>query len=213
MTKTITVFLILLFNCNYSFSQNDFVMWHKISPEIRLNFENAPFEIRWRPVDYLITPDVSYGRMDIMIGISFWKFKLFSYSKFDEKERMWTGARLDFSLNLFNKKLLINLDQRYFFGLNDKSSDQIYLVDLITYQITKKIQLGVLGYGQWDTDKDINVGLLSIGPAINIILPYNFNILLTSGKEVFHEGRYFSIYRLGYKILWKNQNKPIDFGI
>jgi hypothetical protein len=164
-------------------------------------------------VDYLITPDVKYGRTDIMIGVGFWKFKLFNYSKFDEKGRMWTGARFDFTLNFFNKKLLINLDQRYFFGLNDKSSDQVYLVDLVTYRIAKKVQLGVLSYGQWDTDKDVDAGLLSIGPVIDISLPANFNFLVTTGKEVFHEGRYISIIRLGYRILWVNQNKPIDFGI
>lgn len=213
MIKKIAGFLILIFSGNYCHSQSDFEMWHKISPEIRLNFEDLPFEIRWRPVDYLITPDIHFGRTDIMIGVNFWKFKIFSYSKFDELERMWTGARLDFSLNMFKDKLLINLDQRYFFGLNEKSSDQIFLVDMITYKITNKLHLGVLSYGQWDRYKDIKAGILSIGPVINIILPHNFNLLITSGKDVFHENRYLSIYRLGYKIFWKNQNKPIDFGI
>jgi hypothetical protein len=213
MTRIIAVLLILIFSSNYSNSQSNFAMWYKLSPEIRLNFEDRPFEIRWRPVDYLITPDVKYGRTDIMIGVNFWKFKLFSYSKFDELGRSWTGARLDFSLIIFNKKLLINLDQRYFFGLNKKTSDQIYLVDMITYNITKKIQFGVMSYGQWDTDKDVDAGLLSIGPVVNFILPANFNILVTTGREVFHDGRYITIIRLGYKIFWKDQNKPIDFGI
>ncbi len=213
MIKTIALPLIIIININYAIAQSNFVMWHKLSPEIRLNFEDLPFEIRWRPVDYLITPDVSFGRTDIMVGLNLWKFKVFSYSKFDEFGRSWTGARLDFGLNLFNKKLLINLDERYFFGLNDKSSDQIYLVDFILFQLTKNIQLGVLSYGQWNTDQDIKDGLFSIGPAINIILPLNFNILITPGKDVFHEESYITIYRLGYKIFWKNQNKPIDFGI
>lgn len=213
MIKSIALFLFVIIIDNCAYSQSNFEMWHKISPEIRLNFEDSPFEIRWRPVDYLVTPDIHFGRTDIMIGVNFWKFKLFSYSKFDEIDRMWTGARLDFSLNMFKDKLFINLDQRYFFGLNEKSSDQVYLVDMITFKVAKKIQMGVLSYGQWDADKDINAGLLSIGPAVNIILPYNFNFLVTTGKDVFHEERYVSIYRLGYKILWKNQNKPIDFGI
>lgn len=213
MAKAITLILILIICKNISFSQSNFEMWYKLSPEIRLNFKDSPFEIRWRPVDYLITPDVSYGRTDIMLGVKLGSFKIFSYSKFDEKGRMWTGARLDFSLNILNKKLLINLDQRYFFGLNEKSSDQIYLVDLITYRIAKKIQLGILSYGQWDTDKAASDGLLSIGPAIDITLPANFNLLLTTGREVYHDGRYFSIIRLGYRILWINQNKPIDFGV
>jgi hypothetical protein len=213
MTRIITVLLIFIFSRNFSYSQSNFAMWYKLSPEIRLNFEDRPFEIRWRLVDYLITPDTKYGRTDIMVGVKFWNFKLFSYSKFDELGRSWTGARLDFSLNLFNKKLLINLDQRYFFGLNAKTSDQIYLVDMFTYNISKKIQLGVMTYGQWDTNKAADDGLLSVGPLIIIGLPANFNILITSGREVFHDGRYITIINLGYKIFIKDQNKPIDFGI
>lgn len=213
MKKAIVVYLLAISSCNLSFSQEDFVMWNKLSPEIRLNIEDIPLEIRWRPVDYLITPTVQYGRTDFMIGVKFWKFKLFSYSKYDELERLWTGARLDFNLSLFNKRLLINLQERYFWGLNDITHDQFYLVDLITFRIAKRVHLGALSYGQWYVDRPIEDGLLSIGPVINIILPFNFNILVTSGKEIFHEGRYITIFRLGYRIFWKNQNKPIDFGI
>ena len=75
MTKTITVLLIIVFSGKYSFSQEDFVMWNKLSPEIRLNIEDTPLELRWRPVDYLITPDLEYGRTDIMLGLKLWKFK------------------------------------------------------------------------------------------------------------------------------------------
>ena len=207
------VFLILIFTGSYSFSQEDFVMWSKLSPEIRLTIEDKPFEFRWRPVDYLFSPAINYGRTDIMLGVKFWKFKLFSYSKFDELDRMWTGARLDLNLNMFDKRLLINIQERYFWGLNEKSSNQFYLVDFIMFRITKRIYFGALSYGQWYVDRDIEEGLLSVGPVINIILPYNFNILITSGKELFHKGRYITIYRFGYKILWKNNNKPIDFGI
>ncbi len=211
--KTIAVLLILISISQYSFSQDEFVMWTKLSPEIRLNLEDTPFEFRWRPVDYLITPTISYGRTDIMLGVNFWKFKIFSYSKFDELERMWTGARLDLNLSTFNKKLLIHIQERYFWGLNEKTSDQFYLVDFIMYKITKNFHFGVLSYGQWYVNQDIEDGLLSVGPVININLPFKFNVLITSGKELFHGGRHITIFRLGYKIFWKNQNKYIDFGI
>jgi hypothetical protein len=213
MAKTITIILFMISVSNCAFSQDDFVMWYKLSPEIRLNIEDTPLEFRWRPVDYLITPDVQYGRTDVMVGVNLWKFKVFSYSKFDELERMWTGARLDFNLSLFNKKLLVNIQERYFWGLNEQSLDQFYLVDFIMYKITKNIHFGVLSYGQWYVEQDIEDGLLSVGPVVNIVLPANFNILITSGKEIFHQERYITIFRLGYKIFWKNQNKPIDFGI
>lgn len=213
LMRAIATLLIFLFGCKNTFSQNDFVMWTKLSPEIRLNIEDTPFEFRWRPVDYLITPKVRYGRTDIMLGLNLWKFKIFNYSKFDEFERMWTGARLDLNLSMFNKKLSIHIQERYLWGLNEKTTDQYYLVDFIMYKITKKIHFGVLSYGQWYITQEINDGLFSVGPVINIILPFKFNVLITSGKELFHEGRYITIFRLGYKIFWKNQNKYIDFGI
>ena len=213
MKKTIIVFLILILNTSYSFSQIDFVMWTKLSTEIRLNFEASPIELRWRPVDYLYSPEIEYGRTDIMLGVKFGAFKIFSYSKFDELGRMWTGVRLDLNLSLFKNKLLINIQERYFFGLNDLSLDQFYYVDFIMYRITKKIYSGVLRYGQWYVDRDINEGLFSVGPVINIILPFKFNLLVTSGREIFHKDRYITIFRLGYKILWKNKNKPINFEI
>ncbi len=211
--KTIAVLLILVLFSNKAFSQNDFVMWYKLSPEIRLNIEDTPFEFRWRPVDYLIAPTIKYGRTDIMLGVNFWKFKFFSYSKFDELERMWTGARLDLNLKMFNKKLSIHIQERYLWGLNEKTIDQFYLVDFIMYKITKNIEFGVLSYGQWYVNQDINEGLFSVGPIIKIYLPYNFSFFLTSGKELFHKERYISIIRLGYKIFLINQNKPIDFGV
>ena len=124
MRKIINVLLFIIFIYNYSFSQNDFVMWNKLSPEIRLNIEEKPFEFRWRPVDYFLSRDIKYGRTDIMLGVNLWKFKIFSYSKFDERERMWTGARLDFNHSFLDKKLLIHIQERYYFGLNEKSLDQ-----------------------------------------------------------------------------------------
>ena len=213
MKKTTIAILILVFIDSYSFSQDNFVMWNKISPEIRLNFENNPFEFRWRPVDYFLAPNIKYGRTDIMLGVKFGAFKIFNYSKFDEFGRIWTGVRFDLNLSMFDNKLLINIQERYFFGLNKKSFDQFYYIDFIMYRITKKIYLGVLKYGQWYVDRAITDGLFMIGPIINIILPHNFNLLVTSGNEIFHEGRYITIFRLGYRILWKNQNKPINFEI
>ena len=211
--RTIAILLIFISISSHSFSQNDFVMWTKLSPEIRLDIEDTPLEFRWRPVDYLITPNLRYGRTDVMLGVKFWKLKVFSYSKFDEFERLWTGVRLDLNLNMFNKKLSIHIQERYFWGLNDKTFDQVYLVDFIMYKVAKNFHLGVLSYGQWYINQEINEGLLSVGPIVKIVLPYNFHILLTSGKEIFHRERYITILRLGYKIFWKNQNKPIDFGV
>lgn len=213
MKKTVALLLYLFISNFDASSQNDFVMWHKLSPEVRLNIEDTPLEFRWRVVDYLITPKIQYGRTDIMLGVNLWKFKLFNYSKFDERDRMWTGARLDFNFSLFNKKLLFHIQERYFWGLNDKSLDQAYVVDFIMYKITPKIHFGALCYGQWNVDQPIDKGFFMYGPVINIILPFNFNLLITSGKEIYQEGRYLTIYRLGYRIFWKNQNKPIDFGI
>jgi hypothetical protein len=77
----------------------------------------------------------------------------------------------------------------------------------------KRIHLGMLSYGQWYIKQDIEDGLLSVEPIIKIVLPYRFNILVIIRKELFHKGRYISIFRLGYRIFVRDQNKPINFGI
>ena len=224
MKRLFTLSIIIttfFFNSN---AQDEFEMWYKLSPEIRLNIEKTPLEFRWRPDDHIILPNYytqyicknHIGRTDVMIGANIWKFKLFSYSKFDDLGGIWTGARLDFNTSLFNKKLLINIQERLFFGVNEKSDNHYYLIQFIRYKVAKKIQAGVLSYGKWkfawplETGEEkilFNTQNWFIGPSVNFGLPYNFNLHLALTTDIFHNNIYMTFIRLGYRIKIKSK-KP-----
>ena len=219
MKKILTVSFCLFLLVNSANSQEEFEMWYKLSPEIRLNIRNTPWEFRWRPDDHIIFPSHykdllpsgrnHIARTDIMIGANIWKFKLFSYSKFDDLGRMFTGARLDFNTALFKKKLLINIQERLFFGLNEDSDNHYYLIQFIRYRVAKKIQAGILSYGKFEYALPLEGDEERIpftdnhwfmGPTANFVLPANFNIHIAVTKSIFHERTYMTFIRLGYKI-------------
>lgn len=179
-------------------------LWIKNSPEIRMNIENTPFEFRWRPIDQMIMPDTYFGkhsliRTDIMLGVNVWKFKIFNYSKLDEFKRYWTGIRADLNLDFFNKKLLVNIQGRMFWGLNEKSADHYYQVQYIRYVTTDNIQLGVLSYGKTKTTVAFNEGEWFIGPSFFYKLPYNFSFHVALTHNVFSTYQNMLFVRLGYK--------------
>jgi len=198
-TKSTLLFLFILLNMNV-FAQDDFQMWVKLSPEIRLNIKNTIFEFRWRPDDHIfINEDLNIARTDVMLGVNVGKFKIFSYSKFDNLERSWTGARVDFNTSFLDKKLLVNIQTRYFFGLNEKSAEHYYLVQFIRYKLNSKIRAGILSYGKWASEKAFNQGYWFVGASANFILPYHFNLHIALTKDIFHKEIYMTFVRLGYK--------------
>lgn len=202
MKKIILSTVVLLLGIS-SFAQ-DTEIWIKNSPEIRMNIVNTPIEIRWRPIDQMIMPDHYFGkhsliRTDLMLGVNIWKFKIFNYSKYDEFNRFWTGARLDLNLDFFNKHLLVNIQERFFFGLNEDSQDHYYLVQYIRWAATKKIHLGLLSYGKWKTDRAFNQGEWFMGPSAQFMLPYNFSFHTAFTKQIFTNNVYMWFVRVGYK--------------
>ncbi len=205
--KRLFVILLVLTSLKV-YSQDDFQMWYKLSPEIRMNIEKTPFEFRWRPIDYTALPEIKIARTDIMAGLTFKHFKLFSYSKFDNLGRSWTGVRFDFNTSLFDKKLLINIQERYFWGLNDASSQHYYLIQYIRYRFGQKIQAGLLSYGKWDPTEAFNEGHWFAGPVADFKLPHNFNFMVAIAKDVFYKGIHMTFARVGYRINIKR--KPID---
>lgn len=228
MKRLFTISFIILVLNNASYSQDKFEMWYKLSPEIRINIKNTPWEFRWRPDDHIIFPQRfsefigknHIGRTDIMLGADIWKFKLFSYSKFDDLGRIYTGARFDFNTSLFNKKLLINIQERLFFGLNEKSDNHYYLIQFIRYKVAKKIQAGILCYGKFEFVWPVEEGEERIpfndnhwfmGPTANFVLPANFNIHAALAKSIFFENTYMTFIRLGYRINIKHKNKKEEY--
>ena len=196
--------ILLFFITSIVYSQTTNEIWIKNSPEIRMNIDSTPWEFRWRPIDQMIMPDHYFGkhsliRTDLMLGANVWKFKIFNYSKFDEFKRFWTGVRLDLNLNFFNKHLLLNIQERYFFGLNPDSDDHYYLVQYLRYTATKKIHLGILSYGKWKTDRAFADGNWFVGPSAFFALPANFNLHFVFAKDILHDNIYMFFFRVGYK--------------
>lgn len=228
MKKLFTISFIISILINIAYSQDEFEMWYKLSPEIRLNINYTPWEFRLRPDDHIIFPERytefigknHIGRIDIMLGANIWKFKLFSYSKFDDTGRIFTGARFDCNTSLFNKKLLINIQERLFFGVNEISDNHYYLIQFIRYKVAKKIQAGILSYGKfefaWPIDENeekipFNDNHWFIGPTANFVLPYNFNIHIALTKSIFSERTYMTFIRLGYRINIERKNKKEEY--
>ncbi|MCF6366424.1 MAG: hypothetical protein L3J35_09520 [Bacteroidales bacterium] len=212
MRRIFIISSVLLFLGQSSWSQENFDMWYKLSPEIRMNRENKAWEIRWRPDDHIIIPSIkqyigknNIGRTDIMIGANIGSFKLFNYWKLDDLGRVWSGIRFDYNTAMFNKKLLINIQERLFFGLNEKSDNHYYLIQYIRYKVSKKVQAGVLSYGKWEFDAPFNEQHWFVGPTANFGLPYNFNFHVAITKSIFFNNTYMTFIRVGYRIKLKDK--------
>lgn len=201
-------FLFVLFNRVDAQEKPSPEIWYKLSPEIRLSFEDAPWEIRWRPDDHILIPGkfddrTGFARIDLMLGANIGAFKLFSYTKVDEFQRVWTGARFDGNFAFFDKKFLLNLHGRYFFGLNERSADHYYLIQYPRYRAFDNISIGALGLGKWISDKPFTQGHWFVGPSVDTRFPHGFNLHLAYTKSVFYEDVYMLFVRLGYKIKLK----------
>ncbi len=215
--RRLFITLILLIGAKEILISQDYTeLWVKLSPEVRMNFEKNPIEIRLRPVDIIFLPNKympgkpdkkQFSRIDLMLGAKVWRFKIFNYSKFDEFGYMWTGVRFDINLDFFKKKLLLNIQERYFWGLNEKSTEHYYLIQYLRYRFWKKVHIGILNYGKWKPTKAFNLGYMFLGPSVNIMLPYKFNFHIALTKDVFQKRRYMLYVRLGFKFLKKKKEK------
>jgi len=189
-------------------------MWTKISTEIKMNIENSPWEFRLRPDDHIFlptkyVPSGSQARIDFMIGYNLWKFKIFSYTKYDQNGGLWTGPRLDFNFELLSKKLLFNFQERYFFGLKDDSEDHYYLIQYIRYQTSEMSTLGILSYGKFKIDDNFKKGYWFIGPSFEVVEKSGMSLQLAFTKDIYHEFIYMTYIKLGYKFTLKDNSKPI----
>ena len=182
----------MLFGSNL-FSQN-MDIWYKLSPEIRLSFAKNNWEFRWRPADYVIPHNIP--RTDIMIGRKFKPFTIFSYSKFDTEKRYWTGLRVDYNKKGLNDRALFHLQGRLFFGLNTKSENHYYHVQLFNYELNKTFGAGVLGYSKTDFGGE---SLWFIGPSTMINLNKTFGLHFAFTKDIFQDNLYMWYIRVNVK--------------
>ena len=197
--------LLLIFISISGFSQESGTdYWWQFSPEIRLN--TSKFEFRFRPYDSFVITNTdsdsktTFGRRDFMAGYIYKKIKLFVYSKFETRQKSFIGPRIDFNTRVFNDRLLLHAQYRYFWGLNSLSKDHQYLVTMLEYDTKKFINPGFFGYNKQTFDGST---LLFYGPSVSFKISKHLSFLASYMKDINIRSRYFTFVRLNIKFKTK----------
>jgi hypothetical protein len=197
------ILFLLIFISPFSFSQDKGTdYWVQLSPEIRLN--TGKFEFRVRPYEsfFLTNTDtkkmVTSGRTDFMAGYLYKKFKFFVYAKFDTNKKGFIGPRIDFNTRIFNNRVALHGQYRYFWGLNKISKDHQYLVTMIEYDTNKFLNPGILGLNKHNFKGSMS---LFHGPSISFKINKTVSFLGSYMKDLNTRSRYFSFIRFNFKVL------------
>lgn len=207
MIRKTFILLVIIFSFQLINAQNNYVNWFKISTELKFKFDDSPFEIRLRPDDHIFLPGINIARTDLMAGVKFKNITVFAYSKFDELGGAWLGPRLDFNAFPFEKKMLIHLQGRYFFGLNPDSENHFYFINIFSYEIAKFMSVGILGYGKWEENQSFNNGIWFMGPLVDFKFPKNFVTSVAYTKDIFSPDILMLYLKFSYKIHFHIKNK------
>jgi len=178
--------------------------WVQLSPEIRLN--TSRFEFRYRPYEsfYITNTETNkittFGRTDFMAGYVYKKFKFFMYAKFETRKKNFLGPRVDFNTRIFNNRLIVHGQYRYFWGLNKISEAHQYFITMFVYDTNKFLNPGFMGLNK-HTFKGSKT--LFYGPSVSFSLFKNISFLGSYMKDLNTRSRYFSFIRFNFKILNK----------
>lgn len=208
--KNLVYFLSLFLYSVYAQSQDSGIdYWHHITPEFRLN--TAKFEFRFRPSDEFILTNtqsdtkVTFDRVDLMAGFVYKKFKFFAISKFDSRGRSHIGPRIDFNTKVLNQKVLLHAQYRYYFGLNDISNDQQYLVSILEWDTNTLLNPGVMGI---DLQTFQGTILLLHGPSLSLDITKNLSFMFAFMKDFNTQHRYYTFSRINIKFKVKPKKAP-----
>ena len=133
--------------------------------------------LKFRPFDYMLPSKTQ--RTDFLLGKRFGDLSLYGYWMFDNKDRTWIGARLDYGKKALDGKLRANLQLKYLHGLNEKTKDKIYFIPTIDYNIGS-FNVGIMGYGVKSAGKKL---LFFIGPSLSVKLTKNISTTIIGGKS------------------------------
>jgi hypothetical protein len=117
-----------------------------------LTAERDNFILKFKPLDYTFLSKTR--RRDFLLGKRFrtgiGDFRVYGYYKFDNKDRSWLGTRLDYGFKTWHDRLHLNMETRFFQGLNGNSSNHFYLVPTAYYQFDRggRLTAGFSGYGK-----------------------------------------------------------------
>ncbi len=119
---------------------------------IELTRERNGLIFKLKPVDYTYLSRTL--RVDVLAGRRFktgWgDVRAFGYLKVDNQNRSWLGTRVDFGRKALRDRLSMDLELRYFLGLNERSANNFYVIPYLYYKLDKKgvLTIGPSGYGK-----------------------------------------------------------------
>ena len=199
------IIIIFITNSIYSQEVGTDYLW-QLSPEIRINIKK--FEFRFRPQEKIILNNkelnskTTFGRTDLMAGFVYKKFKFFIYSRFDTRNQLYIGPRIDFNTTAFSGKVLIHGQYRIFSGLNSESKDHQFIINLIEYNTNlssnNSINFGLLGSFQ---QKFGSHATIFQGPMVRLhFFLENVSFVLSYLKDFNARSRYFTFFQMNIKL-------------
>jgi len=97
-----------------------------------VKFQYGKLITKIRPVVYNLHNDVY--RVDLMVGYQILKpWSFYIYWKNDTKDQHRLGIRTDFGYKFFDNKISTSIQYRYFWGMNEPTQNQYYIIPSITY--------------------------------------------------------------------------------
>jgi len=119
---------------------------------IELTYERHGLIFKLKPFDYTYLTKTQ--RVDFLAGKKFktgWgDLRAFAYLKIDNHNQSWLGTRVDFGRKALRERLNLDLELRFFQGLNGKSGNHFYVIPSAYYTLDKKgrFTIGPSGYGK-----------------------------------------------------------------
>jgi hypothetical protein len=119
---------------------------------LELTYERNDLIFKLKPFDYTYLTRTQ--RVDFLAGKRFktgWgDLRAFAYLKIDNHNQRWLGTRVDFGRKALRERLNLDLELRFFQGLNGKSASHFYVIPSAYYTLDKKgrFTIGPSGYGK-----------------------------------------------------------------
>ncbi len=119
---------------------------------LELTYERHDLIFKLKPFDYTYLTKTQ--RVDFLAGKKFktgWgDLRAFAYLKIDNHNQSWLGTRVDFGRKALRERLNLDLELRFFQGLNGKSGNHFYVIPSAYYTLDKKgrFTIGPSGYGK-----------------------------------------------------------------
>lgn len=155
----------------------------KMAVELVYNWKDYIF--RARPLDYLDPPALK--RVDVLLGRRFGNFSAYLYWKYNSEDEHFLGTRMDYVARGLNDRLRAVFQVRGFWGLNERSREHVYFINLWDYQIDQAgvWRPGLLGYGVKRIHGD---AVFFLGPVITTRLTEFLSFRISYGLDLLNSG-------------------------